>query len=179
MAEKVLPYASDRFKNGVTNNVEVVQTQDSLTCAYDNHFNAQGAIFNGRLFLWRKRNVPRRTTAGTQKAGGHLPAQGIQDANEKRKDNERVDCHALFMAATGFHRKMKRRWKIWRIISSGPHFLRSACAIWNRKERSSIGPNTEGIQKNLCAELAGGHVFAYPKPGRTDGSLLWLLLVVP
>jgi outer membrane protein TolC len=40
LAEKELQFASDRFKNGVVNNIEVVKAQDSLSRAHDNRLNA-------------------------------------------------------------------------------------------------------------------------------------------
>ena len=52
--------------------------------------------------FYGERNVSGRASSGTQKAGSHLPAQGIQDAPEQGKDNERDDCHALNMAAFRF-----------------------------------------------------------------------------
>ncbi|MCM0082926.1 TolC family protein [Geomonas sp. Red32] len=40
LAQKELAYASDRFKNGVANNVEVVNAQDALARALDNNLDA-------------------------------------------------------------------------------------------------------------------------------------------
>ena len=40
LAEKELQFASDRFKNGVVNNIEVINAQDSLSRALDNKLSA-------------------------------------------------------------------------------------------------------------------------------------------
>ena len=51
LAEKELLYASDRFKNGVTNNIEVIQAQDSLVRAHDNNLKALAQYAEAKIAL--------------------------------------------------------------------------------------------------------------------------------
>jgi outer membrane protein TolC len=51
LAEKELQYASDRFKNGVVNNIEVVKAQDSLARAHDNNLNAMAQHAQAKISL--------------------------------------------------------------------------------------------------------------------------------
>ena len=51
LAEKELQYASDRFKNGVVNNIEVVNAQDSLARAHDNHLGAMAQHAQAKIAL--------------------------------------------------------------------------------------------------------------------------------
>ena len=51
LAEKELLYASDRFKNGAANNIEVVQAQDSLARAYDNNLKALAQYAEAKIAL--------------------------------------------------------------------------------------------------------------------------------
>jgi len=51
LAEKELQYASDRFKNGVVNNIEVVNAQDSLARAHDNNLNALAQHAEAKIAL--------------------------------------------------------------------------------------------------------------------------------
>lgn len=53
LAERELQFASDRFKNGVTNNVEVVNAQDSLSRAHDNNINALAKHAEAKIALAR------------------------------------------------------------------------------------------------------------------------------
>jgi len=53
---------------------------------------------HGRLLL-QQRHVPGSTTPGVEKTGGHIQAQGLQDACRQTKDLTRNDRHALNMAA--------------------------------------------------------------------------------
>lgn len=52
--------------------------------------------------------IPCRPVPGTEKAGGHLPAQGVQDAPEQEKDHEGDDRHALNMAALRLPRLLRQ-----------------------------------------------------------------------
>ena len=51
LAEKELQFASDRFKNGVVNNIEVVKAQDSLARAHDNSLNALAQHAEAKIAL--------------------------------------------------------------------------------------------------------------------------------
>lgn len=53
LAEKELQFASDRFKNGVANNIEVVKAQDSLSRAHDNSLNALARHAEAKISLAR------------------------------------------------------------------------------------------------------------------------------
>lgn len=53
LAEKELRYASDRFKNGVANNIEVVTAQDALARARDNELNALAQHVEAKIALAR------------------------------------------------------------------------------------------------------------------------------
>lgn len=53
LAERELQFASDRFKNGVTNNIEVVNAQDSLSRAHDNNINALAKYAEAKIALAR------------------------------------------------------------------------------------------------------------------------------
>ncbi|WP_129128163.1 TolC family protein [Geomonas oryzae] len=53
LAEKELQYASDRFKNGVANNIEVVTAQDALARARDNELNALAQHVEAKIALAR------------------------------------------------------------------------------------------------------------------------------
>jgi outer membrane protein TolC len=53
LAERELRFASDRFKNGVANNIEVVTAQDSLSRALDNHLNALAQHAGAKIALAR------------------------------------------------------------------------------------------------------------------------------
>ncbi len=53
LAERELQFASDRFKNGVTNNIEVVNAQDSLSRAHDNNINALAKHAEAKIALAR------------------------------------------------------------------------------------------------------------------------------
>ena len=52
---------------------------------------------DGRMFL-REGYVPSPSLPGPEKAGGDLPAQGLQDASGQREDYKRPDRHALQLA---------------------------------------------------------------------------------
>ena len=51
LAEKELQFASDRFKNGVVNNIEVVKAQDSLSRALDNKLSALAQHTEAKIAL--------------------------------------------------------------------------------------------------------------------------------
>jgi outer membrane protein TolC len=51
LVEKELQYASDRFKNGVGSNIEVVKAQDSVARADDNHLNAMAQHAEAKISL--------------------------------------------------------------------------------------------------------------------------------
>lgn len=51
LAEQELQFASDRFKNGVVNNIEVVKAQDSLSRALDNRVNALAQYTEAKIAL--------------------------------------------------------------------------------------------------------------------------------
>ena len=51
LAEKELRYASDRFRNGVVNNIEVVKAQDSLARAHDNSLSALARHAEAKIAL--------------------------------------------------------------------------------------------------------------------------------
>ncbi|MBW4054687.1 MAG: TolC family protein [Proteobacteria bacterium] len=51
LAKKELQFASDRFKNGVVNNIEVVKAQDSLSRALDNKLNALAQHTEAKIAL--------------------------------------------------------------------------------------------------------------------------------
>lgn len=53
LAEMELQYASDRFKNGIVNNIEVVKAQDSLARAHDNNLNALAQHADAKIALAR------------------------------------------------------------------------------------------------------------------------------
>jgi len=53
LAEKELQFASDRFKYGVVNNIEVVKAQDSLSRAFDNKLNALAQHADAKIALAR------------------------------------------------------------------------------------------------------------------------------
>jgi len=53
LAERELQYASDRFRNGVANNVEVVTAQDALARALDNRINALAQHAEAKIALAR------------------------------------------------------------------------------------------------------------------------------
>jgi outer membrane protein TolC len=53
LAERELQFASDRFRNGVANNIEVVNAQDSLARAFDNHINAIAQHCEAKIALAR------------------------------------------------------------------------------------------------------------------------------
>ena len=53
LAERELQYASDRFKNGVANNIEVVTAQDALARARDNEVNALAQHADAKIALAR------------------------------------------------------------------------------------------------------------------------------
>lgn len=53
LAEKELQFASDRFRNGVVNNIEVVKAQDSLARAHDNNLNALAQHIQAKIALAR------------------------------------------------------------------------------------------------------------------------------
>lgn len=53
LAEKELQYASDRFKNGVVNNIEVVKAQDSVARAHDNNLSAMAQHAQAKITLAR------------------------------------------------------------------------------------------------------------------------------
>ena len=59
-------------------------------------------------FYGRQGHVPRRPAPGAEKAGGHLPAQGVQDAPEQGKDHAGDDRHALNMAAFRLQRLLRQ-----------------------------------------------------------------------
>ena len=70
-------------------------------------------------------------------------------------------------AATASCRKMKRRWKIWRVTLFGRLSHRSACGIWNRKERFSRRA-AAGIEKTGDDFPAQGFQDA-PEKGQDHG----------
>lgn len=51
LAEQELRFASDRFRNGVVNNIEVVKAQDSLSRALDNKLNALAQHAEAKIAL--------------------------------------------------------------------------------------------------------------------------------
>jgi outer membrane protein TolC len=51
LAEKEIHFASDRFKNGVVNNIEVVKAQDSLSRALDNKLSALAQHTEAKIAL--------------------------------------------------------------------------------------------------------------------------------
>jgi outer membrane protein TolC len=51
LAEKELQYASDRFKNGVVNNIEVITAQDALARALDNNLSALAQHSEAKIAL--------------------------------------------------------------------------------------------------------------------------------
>ena len=51
LAEKELQYASDRFKNGVVNNIEVITAQDALARALDNNLSALAQHLEAKIAL--------------------------------------------------------------------------------------------------------------------------------
>jgi outer membrane protein TolC len=51
LAEKELQFASDRFKNGVVNNIEVIKAQDSLSRALDNKLSALAQHAEAKIAL--------------------------------------------------------------------------------------------------------------------------------
>ena len=51
LAEQELQFASDRFKNGVANNIEVVNAQDALSRALDNRTNALAQHAEAKISL--------------------------------------------------------------------------------------------------------------------------------
>ena len=51
LAEKELQYASDRFKNGVVNNIEVITAQDALSRALDNNLSALAQHAEAKIAL--------------------------------------------------------------------------------------------------------------------------------
>jgi outer membrane protein TolC len=51
LAEKELQFASDRFKYGVTNNIEVIKAQDSLSRALDNKLSALAQHAEAKIAL--------------------------------------------------------------------------------------------------------------------------------
>lgn len=53
LAERELQYASDRFKNGIANNIEVVTAQDALARARDNEVNALAQHAEAKIALAR------------------------------------------------------------------------------------------------------------------------------
>jgi outer membrane protein TolC len=53
LAERELQFSSDRFKNGVANNIEVITAQDSLARAYDNRLNALVQHADAKIALAR------------------------------------------------------------------------------------------------------------------------------
>lgn len=53
LAERELEFASDRFKNGVANNIEVVTAQDALARARDNQLNALAQHVEAKISLAR------------------------------------------------------------------------------------------------------------------------------
>lgn len=53
LAERELQYASDRFKNGIANNIEVVTAQDALARARDNEVNALAQHAGAKIALAR------------------------------------------------------------------------------------------------------------------------------
>jgi outer membrane protein TolC len=53
LAERELQFASDRFRNGVANNIEVITAQDSLARAYDNRLNALVQHADAKISLAR------------------------------------------------------------------------------------------------------------------------------
>jgi outer membrane protein TolC len=53
LAERELQFASDRFRNGVANNIEVITAQDSLARAYDNRLNALVQHADAKIALAR------------------------------------------------------------------------------------------------------------------------------
>lgn len=80
LAEKELQFASDRFKNGVVNNVEVVKAQDSLARAYDNSLNALAQHAEAKIALARalgNMDKTYRVFLGIEVAGGEK-VRGLQ-----------------------------------------------------------------------------------------------------
>jgi len=53
LAERELQYASDRFRHGVANNIEVVTAQDALARALDNRINALAQHAEAKIALAR------------------------------------------------------------------------------------------------------------------------------
>jgi outer membrane protein TolC len=53
LAEQELRYATDRFRNGVANNIEVVTAQDSLARAHDNELSALAQHLEAKIALAR------------------------------------------------------------------------------------------------------------------------------
>ena len=136
------------------------------------------------MFLRRQEDVPRRSAAGTQKAGGHFPAQGIQDAPEKRQDHGRDGQDDQYVAAFRvqcFLRQpdiAKRRYGHGEsgALHHPSFFLAGTDEVYGTRRRRRLSRQKRQGPKDIPRSgMVGGHVLPYPKPWRADGEVLRLL----